>query len=188
MRRWLLAALLALTAPISIAHAEEAESPAAADPDIQEAQKTLNSYLDLLVKKKWDLAKKMVHPKTLELIAGIKKRTGAEKHGMAPQYWAKDDFWLKEFKIESGTKQLLDTVQFQVKEINYRVQEKGVDEGEPAAFLLGKLKGKWVIVDKKANNTFNDKNIKVEFRGYFEDAAPKADPKAEPAPESTDAE
>src|SRR4051812_36733442 len=59
----------------------------ATDADTQAAKKVLTDYLDLLVKKKWKDAAKLVHPKTLEVVAGVKKRTGKEQHAMAPQFW-----------------------------------------------------------------------------------------------------
>lgn len=138
------------------------------EPDVKAAQAVLTQYLDLVVKKKWKDAAKLVHPKTIEVIAGIKKRIGKEQHPMAPQYWAKDDFFLKEYKLENAARHLYDTIAFDVQEKNFRVQEKGVDaDGEQASYLLGKKGGKWLVVDKKNNNTFDDKSIKFEYRGYF---------------------
>lgn len=139
------------------------------EPDVKAAQAVLTQYLDLVVKKKWKDAAKLVHPKTIEVIAGIKKRIGKEQHPMAPQYWAKDDFFLKEYKLENAARHLYDTIAFDVQEKNFRVQEKGVDaDGEQASYLLGKKGGKWLVVDKKNNNTFDDKSIKFEYRGYFD--------------------
>lgn len=143
------------------------------EPDVKEAQKVLTTYLDLVVKKKWKDAAKLVHPKTLEVIAGIKKRIGKEQHPMAPQYWAKDDFFLKQYTLENATRHLYGTIAFDAKETNFRVQEKGEDEGEQTSYLLGKKDGRWLVVDKKNNNTFDDKSIKFEYRGYFD--APKGD-------------
>lgn len=194
MRRLMLALSLVVAAP-ALAEEPGAAGPAAGDdakrvgdqipdePDVKEAQKVLTSYLDLVVKKKWKDAKKLVHPKTLDVIAGIKKRLGKEQHPMAPEFWAKDDFYLKSYKIESGAKHLYGTVSFDLLEKNYRVQEKGEDaDGEQASYLLGKKDGKWYVVDKKNNNTFDDKSIKIEYRGYFDDAGDKkADAPAEKA-------
>jgi hypothetical protein len=144
------------------------------EPDIKEAQKVLTQYLDLVTKKKWKDAAKLVHPKTTEVIAGIKKRIGKEQHPMAPQYWAKDDFFLKEYKLENAGRHLYGTIAFDTLEKNFRVQEKGLDaEGEQTSYLLGKKGGKWLVVDKKNNNTFDDRSIKFEYRGYFDDAPRK---------------
>jgi len=164
------------------------DKPAAAassdDADTAAAKKVLVEYLDLVVKKKWDAAKKSVHPKTLEVIAGIKKRLGKEQHDMAPQYWAKDDFYLKSYTIDGSAKHMYGTISFDVKGKNYRVQEKGEDaDPEPTSYLLGKKDGKWLVTDKKTNGTFDDKSIKYDYKGYFDGtSAPEAkkDPADEP--------
>src|SRR6185437_10558408 len=164
------------------------DKPAAAassdDADTAAAKKVLVDYLDLVVKKKWEPAKKLVHPKTLEVIAGIKKRLGKEQHDMAPQYWAKDDFYLKSYTIDGSAKHMYGTISFDVKAKNYRVQEKGEDaDPEQTSYLLGKKDGKWLVADKKTNGTFDDKSIKYDYKGYFDGAsAPEAkkDPADEP--------
>ncbi|MBS2029418.1 MAG: hypothetical protein JST54_16065 [Deltaproteobacteria bacterium] len=162
------------------------DKPAAAassdDADTAAAKKVLTDYLDLLVKKKWDPAKKDVHPKTLELIAGIKKRLGKEQHEMAPQYWAKDDFYLKSYTIDGSAKHMYGTISFDVKAKNYRVQEKGEDaDAEPTSYLLGKKDGKWLVTDKKTNGSFEDKSIKFDYKGYFDIATePKKEQSEEP--------
>jgi hypothetical protein len=148
------------------------------DADTQAAKKTLTEYLDLVVKKKYDAAKKLVHPKTLEVIAGVKKRIGKEEHPMAPQYWAKNDFYLKSYKLENAAKHKYGTIGFDVLEKNYRIQEKGEDaEGEQNSYLVGKKDGKWLVVDKKDNGTFDDNSIKYDYKGYFDDAGGKPDAK-----------
>lgn len=145
------------------------------DADTQAAKQVLTQYLDLVVKKKYDAAKKLVHPKTLEVIAGMKKRTGKEQHNMAPQYWAKDDFRVTKYALENATKHRWGTIAFDVKETDYRIQEKGEDEGNQVSYLLGKKDGKWLVVDKKLNNTFDDQSIKYDYKGYFDAGDKKAD-------------
>lgn len=150
------------------------------DPDTQAAKQVLTQYLDLVVKKKYDAAKKLVHPKTLQVIAGIKKRLGKEEHPMAPQYWAKDDFRVVKYQLENATKHRWGTIAFDVKETDYRIQEKGEDEGNQVSYLLGKKDGKWLVVDKKLNNTFADESIKYDYKGYF-DASDDKKPADKPA-------
>ena len=147
--------------------AKDADS-AAANPQTEEAQKVLVAYLDLVKKKKWDPAKKLVHPKTLALIADIKKRTGKEQHPMAPQFWAKDDFYLKDYKITGSTPHALGTIEFKLSCTNYRVQEKGESDGDEASYLVGKSGGKWLVVDRKDNGNFEDPSIKLDYKGYFD--------------------
>src|ERR1700733_1399069 len=67
--------------------------------DVKEATEVLTQYLDLVKAKKWDKAKNLTHPRTLAAIQDAKKRLGAEKHSMAPWYWAKDSFYLTRYKV-----------------------------------------------------------------------------------------
>jgi hypothetical protein len=189
MRLWLIPSMLLLTAapaladePGGAAPPDDAASGKVAgaienDEDTQAAKKVLTEYLDLVAKKKYDPAKKLVHPKTLEVIAGIKKRLGSEQHAMAPQYWAKTDFYLKSYTLKASSKHLYGTIAFEASEKNFRVQEKGEDaEGEQTSYLLGKKDGKWLVTDKKTNGTFDDKSIKFDYKGYFDESAkPQAD-------------
>lgn len=195
MKTWLVAALTLVSVPAfakppaapgsgvpgaADSHARVGESMPD-DAETQAAKKVLTEYLDLVIKKKYAEARKKVHPKTLEVIAGIKKRTGSEQHPMAPEYWAKNDFRLLRYTIEGAEKHRWDTISFDVKEIDYRIQEKGEDEGTPVSYLLGKKDGAWFVVDKKVNNTFSDTAIKFDYKGYFDATAPKpaADEKTE---------
>jgi len=190
MRTWLLAALTlastsAYAAPPaapgsagpSADKAPASDSKASAsipdDADTQAAKKVLTTYLDLVIKKKYAEAKKLVHPKTLEVIAGITKRLGKAQHPMAPAYWAKDDFRLVRYTFEDASKHRWGTIAFKLKEIDYRIQEKGEDQGNQVSYLLGQKDGKWLVVDKKANNTFSDHAIKFDYKGYFDAKDPK---------------
>ena len=196
MRNWLWAALLLVSTPAfaappaapgsGVPGAEKASTTHAGeaipdDAETQAAQKVLTQYLDLVAKKKYADARKLVHPKTLEVIASIKKRMGEAQHPMAPEYWAKNDFRLVSYTIEGAAKHRWDTIAFQVKEVDYRIQEKGEDEGTPVSYLLGKKDGTWFVVDKKVNNTFSDHAIKFDYKGYFDatPAKPAADAQGE---------
>lgn len=142
---------------------------AEAPPDAAEAKKALAGYLEQVKKKKYDAANKLVHPKTLELIATQKKKSPNFQSPMDPAAWAKTDFYLSDFTIGDPAALPLGTVQFSVKELNYRVQEKGVDgDPETNSYLLGKSGGKWLVVDKRNNNTFDPKSVKRDYKGFFD--------------------
>jgi hypothetical protein len=192
MRRVLLSVLMLTAAPVlaeepgasgpaTAAPSKEAEAGAAADPaDVKEAEKVLTSYLDAVKKKKYKDALKFVHPKTHALLDGQKKKNKDSQNRMDPESWAKTDFWLKEYKVDANLARAAGTIQFTVKETNFRVQEKGEDsEPETDAYLLGKSGGKWLVVDKLNNNTFDNKTIKLSYKGYF-DGEPAAAAPAEP--------
>ncbi len=195
MGRWFAAVLLVVavavavgTAPNAFAEGADKGADDKSSPEITEAQKVLTGYLDQIVKKKWDAAKKYVHPKTNDLIAAQKKKNPKYQNPMDPAAWAKDDFWLKSYKIDGAEPRAAGTVQFTIKETNYRVQEKGEDsDPETNTYLLGKSGGKWVVVDKHNNNTFDDKTIKLSYKGYF-DGEPKDEAPAPKEESSKDPE
>jgi len=165
----------------------EAEKP---DPELESAKTVLKQYLDFLVKssegkkpkpadvaKKLQGAKKFLHAKTLEFIAGQEQKK-LVTNALAVWVHAKEDFWLREYEIGELRKGVLGTVAIEARERNWRVAEGGEDgEHEPTSYLLGKVNGKWLLVDKRRNETFSDAAIKAGYRDYFE--AEKKEPKKE---------
>ena len=152
------------------AGAAAAEAPADSDaPEAKEAKEVLNKYLTAVKAKKWADAKKLLHPKTLDAIAERKKRMGKEDHPMAPWFHEKTSYFLKEFKIVSAQTAPLGTVIVNTSEDNYQVEEKGMANGEPSAYLLGKKDGKWFVVDKKRGETFTNSSVKLGYKGYFDE-------------------
>lgn len=137
-------------------------------PEAKPAQEVLTKYLDAVKAKKWAEAKKLTHPTTMKNIAERKKRLGDERHPMAPWYYAKEESWLKEYKIQGATAAVGDTWVFETSEDHFQVQEKGVSEGDMATYLVGKTGGKWVVVDKKRGVTFSDDSVKIGYKGYFD--------------------
>jgi hypothetical protein len=140
------------------------EVPAEAKP----AEEVLKKYLDAVKAKKWADAKKLTHPKTLEAIAQRKKRLGNEDHPMAPWYYEKIEYYLKEYKVKGATQGPMGTWVFETSEDNFQVQEKGLAEGDMATYLVGKSGGKWVVVDKKRSITFTDDSVKFGYKNYFD--------------------
>ena len=167
---------------VSAAHAqaevpgtEKVEAPAEADnASLKEAKQVLSRYLDLVKAKKWADAKKLIHPKTIEVIAERKKRLGKEDHAMAP--WAKEktEYWLKDFKVGRAHDAPLGTVVVEVTEDNFQVEEKGVAEGDVASYLVAQKNGTWWVVDKVRGGGFSDDGIKLGYKGWF-DRQPKKD-------------
>lgn len=141
-------------------------------PGALEARAALEKYLGAVKAKKWAEAKKSLHPQTLAAIAERKKRLGREDHPMAPWTYEKSESYLKDFRIQAVAPAHGGTFVASVSEDNYQVQEKGIAEGEPAAYLLGKRDGRWFIADKKRGEGFTDASIKVGYKGYFDPASP----------------
>jgi len=168
---------------------DQADKP---DPDLEGAKSVLKQYLDTLVKgaegkkpkpadvaKKLQTAKKFIHPKTLELVAAQEKK-GQVSAPMAVWFHANKDYWLQEVEVGEARKSALGTVVIETREKNWRVEESGEDgEAEADSYLLAKAGGKWVVVDKRRNETFNDAAIKAGYRDYLE-AEKKEPEKKEP--------
>jgi hypothetical protein len=185
LRNALLAAALAVSTT-ALAQGTEGPGGAAAAaptadsdaPEAKEAKELLTRYLTAVKAKKWADAKKFLHPKTLEAIAERKKRMGKEDHPMAPWFHEKEDYLMKEFKVGSASLAPLGTIVVETSEDNYQVADKGMANGEAAAYLVGKKDGKWFVVDKKRGETFSKDSVKIGYKGWF-DAVPK---KEEAAP------
>jgi hypothetical protein len=140
--------------------------------DVKAATAVLTQYLDFVKAKKWDKAKTLVHPRTVAKIADTKKRLGAEKHSMAPWYWAKDNFYLTKYAITDVSPAVDGTVVGTTSEDSFQVQEKGELAGEKAVYLLGKSGGRWYVVDKKNEaDTFTKDSIKYGYPHYFDPPA-----------------
>jgi hypothetical protein len=166
----LVGAWIALAAPASSlaqdAGAAEGGEPAA----------LVTRYLTLVKAKKWAEAKKLVHPKTLDAIAERKKRLGKDDHPMAPQGYEKTDSYLTGFKVTGSKPGPLGTEVVETSEDDFQVQEKGTSEGDVASYLVGRLQGKWYVVDKKrGGEAFTKDSVKYGYKGYF-DPPPAAAP------------
>jgi hypothetical protein len=159
---------LILSAPaLAEGDAPKAEAPAES-PELKEATEVLTKYLDLVKAKKWADAKKLIHPKTMAVIAERKKRLGKESHPMAPWALEKTDYWMKAYKLGKARPGPHGTVVIETSEDNFQVEEKGLAEGDPASYLLGKTGGKWFVVDKVRGGGFSDDGIKLGYKGWFD--------------------
>ncbi len=179
-------ALAAVALTASLAFAQGTEGPGAAPKaaegasedtaDTKAAKELVGKYLTAVKAKKWAEAKKMLHPKTVEAIAERKKRMGQEDHPMAPWFHEKVNYWLKDFKVTGARQAANGTVIVEVSEDNFQVQDKGIAEGEPSAYLVGKKDGKWLLVDKKRGETFTSDSIKLGYKGWFDKVEKKEAP------------
>ncbi len=149
------------------------------DVDVAAAKKALGRYLDAVVAKKWDEAKKLIHPATLELLAQQKKRLHREAHELAA--WARaGEVRLTKWKIASARRSELGPVVVATREDHFHVEEKGTSEDDAAAYLVVKKNGLWLVADRKADlDDITDDAIKIGYPGLLEPQAEKA---AEPPP------
>jgi hypothetical protein len=99
---------------------------------------------------------------------------------MAPWYHEKVDSWLKDFRLGAATPGPLGTVVVQASEDNFQVEDKGLAEGEAAAYLVGLKGGKWFVVDKKRGETFTRDSVRLGYKGWFDEVKkPAGDAPAE---------
>lgn len=169
-RRLSFAVLVALCVALPAAAEESAEATAASE--------LVGRYLKAVQAKKWADALKLVHPGTVKAIAERKKRLGKEDHPMAPKTFEKTDYYLKAFRLGAVKPSASGTFVVEASEDNFQVVEKGTSENDAATYLVGKLDGKWYVVDKKRNETFTADSIKYGYKGYFDkvEKAPEAPP------------
>ena len=129
--------------------------------------------------KKWADAKKFLHPQALAAIAERKKRLGKEDHPLAPWYHEKVNYLMKEFKVGAAREMPLGTIIIETSEDVFQVEEKGLAEGEKATYLLGKKGGKFLIADKKNQETFSKDSVKLGYKGWFDAVQPKEETPSE---------
>src|SRR5215469_15013193 len=150
----------------SVAPRHESSNKAAAR-EMKIVDNLLTRYLDAVKSKHWNEAKQLTHPKTLAAIAERKQRLGQEEHPMAPWHYEKQFYYLKAYRI-AATRFASGAFVVDVLEDNYQVPEQALIQGEPAAYLVGKFRGKWYVVDKKRRETFSDASVTVGYSSYFD--------------------
>lgn len=138
-------------------------------PDVFLAKATLQQYLSRVVRKDWEAARRLTHPKALNVISQLKRRTGVERHNLAP--WANQDAQLKTFRF-IGTRQVSPgAVLIEVGEDSYRREEEGMSVDDPAVYLLFRSRGGFLVADKKAGvglSDVTDQAVRVGYPGYVD--------------------
>jgi hypothetical protein len=136
-------------------------------PDVFLAKSTLQQYLSRVVRKDWDGARRLTHPKTLAAIAQIKKRTGSETHDLAP--WANKETQLKTFRFVESRQIAPGVVSLQVGEDNLRSGQMTKDE--PAVYILFKSRGGFLIGDKKSGTEIAEvtaESARTAYNGFVD--------------------
>jgi hypothetical protein len=138
-------------------------------PDVFLAKATLQQYLSRVVRKDWDGARRLTHPKTMSVIAQLKKRTGHELHNLAP--WANREVHLKTFQFEDARQVAPGVVLVQVNEDSYRTEEQGMSVGDPSVYLLFKSRGGFLVGDKKSGVALSEvstDSVRIGYPGYVD--------------------
>ena len=138
-------------------------------PEVFLAKATLQQYLSRVVRKDWDGARRLTHSKTLAAIADMKRRTGEERHNLAP--WANQEDQLKTFRFGDARQVGPGAVAIAVGEDTWHAEEKGMSADDPAVYLLFRSHGGFVVGDKKANSELSDisdESVRIGYRGYVD--------------------
>jgi len=138
-------------------------------PDVFLAKATLQQYLSRVVRKDWDGVRRLTHARTLVVIAHLKRRTGTERHNLAP--WANRESELKTFRFTGARQVSPGAVLIQVSEDSYRTEEEGMSVDDPAVYLLFKSRGGFLVADKKAGvdlGDVSDHAVRVGYPGYVD--------------------
>jgi hypothetical protein len=141
-------------------------------PDIFLAKATLQQYLSRVVRKDWEGARRLTHPKALSVLQSLKQRTGRETHNLAP--WASGEVQLKTFRFIDARQVVPGVVLVQVGEDTYRTEEQGMSVDDPAVYLLFKSRGGFLVGDKKADMQLaevRDSSVRIGYPGYVDGQA-----------------
>jgi hypothetical protein len=138
-------------------------------PDVFLAKATLQQYLSRVVRKDWDGAKRLTHPKTLQTISQLKRRTGSEAHNLAP--WASRETQLKTFRFVECRQIAPGVVAVQVGEDTFHREENSISSDDAAVYILFKSRGAFLIGDKKSSveiSEVSDESIRVGYPGFVD--------------------
>jgi hypothetical protein len=171
--RLVFAALLSLGLAGPAASASEASAgtetaaPEAAVDGTAAARRVASDYLAAVKAKKWDVARKQLHPRRLEDLSGPKKKD-AERHALAA--WAHlKEHYLTKFEVADAAEAGEGAVVVSTVEDHFSVEDKGSDEGVKAEYLLLALGDRWFVVDRRlGEGVFPVRNLRAAYKEYFD--------------------
>ena len=166
----LMAALAALNSTVDTSEESGVQSMLNEEsPDAFLAKATLQQYLSRVVRKDWEGAKRLTHPKAMGVISQLKQRSGSERHNLAP--WANRDAQLKTFRFGDAREIAPGAVMVQVSEDTYRSEEQGMSLDDASVYILFKSRGGFLVGDKKSGVQLAEvpaDSVKVGYPGYID--------------------
>ena len=168
MARAAVAALAVFCAFGSRAYADQPDSAHSMidedSPEIFLAKATLQQYLSRVIRKDWDGARRLTHPKALSMLDKMKRRSSSVRHNLAP--WADPTTCLEAFRF-LGAKQIAPgVILVSTGEDNFHTEEQGVSADDPAVYVLFRHQGSYVIGDKKSGMALSDLSLDSVRAGY----------------------
>ena len=163
-------ALVTTASTVSKSSGSEAQSLLEEESaDVFLAKATLQQYLSRVVRKDWGGVRRLTHPKSLSVIAQLRRRTGSERHNLAP--WADKDVELKTYKFTGARQVSPGVVLLAVGEDTYRKEEQGMSVDDPSVYLLFKSRGGFLVGDKKQGVELaevSDSSVRAGYPGYVD--------------------
>ncbi len=133
-------------------------------PEIFLAKATLQQYLSRVVRKDWDGARRLTHPRALAMLEKMKKRSSALRHNLAP--WADPSTRLEAFRFMGAKAASPGVILVATGEDNFHTEEQGVSADDPAVYVLFRHHGTYVIGDKKSGMSLGDVSPASLDAGY----------------------
>jgi hypothetical protein len=156
--------LLVATMATSRANVDRSEAPAfqltEESPDVFLAKATLQQYLSRVVRKDWDAARRLTHPKALQATQTARRRSQA---GVAP--WTDGDTELKAFRFVEARQIAPGVVAIQVGEDSLH-RGDGQLASDDSVYLLFKSRGSFLVGDKKPSFELAEVTEASVRRGY----------------------
>lgn len=148
--------------------AEPAPEPAE-DPEAASARAFITETVGFIQKGKFKEYKARLHPVAVKSVEERNKKTKRDDHNLA--FWTHVKEWkMQTWEVTGITPGPRATMVVAVKEDRFLIEEKGVDEGKEAEWLLlknvdgGKGKPAWFILDRKNGGTnFPDSVVEKAF-------------------------
>jgi hypothetical protein len=138
-------------------------------PEVFLAKAALQQYLSRVVRKDWDGVRGLTHPKALSAIAEVRKRTGFDRHALAP--WANPKDQLETFRFRGARQVGPGAVAIAVGEDFFHADQRGLSTDDPSVYLLFRSQGAFAVGDKRPGGDLSDvsdKAVRLGYRGYVD--------------------
>jgi hypothetical protein len=133
--------------------------------DVFLAKATLQQYLSRVVRKDWDGARRLLHPK----MAGSNSKRSRE-----PLPWDDRGEQLKTFRFTGARQVAPGVVLVQVGEDVWRANDDALSTDEASVYFMFKSRGAFLVGDKRPGmelSEVTDQSVRSGYRGYVDSQA-----------------
>jgi hypothetical protein len=138
-------------------------------PDVFLAKATLQQYLSRVVRKDWDGARRLTHPKTLQALTMPRRGRFFAGHGLSP--WTADEVQLKTFRFVEARQVAPGVVVIQVGEDNLHRGAGTMSSDDASVYVLFKSRGAFLVGDRRPSAELaevTDESVRGNFPGYVD--------------------